>query len=477
MIDPSSTIGIYELELVLSDDNLEDPKQTEYRFKIQIKKKSKEDEQDQQATAEEYIFVPDFGEKEKEIDKEEPIIEKEAPSLRVSELSDTGLLKITFTQEIRFIDFKSEDSAIYDGLQIKIEPNEQNEFIEEEKDNGFKWTVKEFEKFFIKIQIEWNNPASISAGLKRDRLVVSVTDPDLFFSGESLRTIPLNTTQSISIPKMMPNTEFIETFNDLSQATEQATTAALIGNFAINIILSGSMQFLWGMIHCMQIIAFFPLIHVMMPANANKLFSILVKIATFDLFPAEFVIEGIEEKLSITHDEIFLTENFVEFGFDSTTPMMNLELIFIIYLILLAFPLVPLLLKALFFWCETCKKVIARINKTMYFNTYLRIGMETYLELAVVVLLRFRHLLFTSYSEIVHSSIAIFLMLIVVALPIFPLVFTQLKFASLTSARIKSMCGDMYLGLKVTERTAILYPFIFLLSRILYALMLVNWVD
>ena len=157
--------------------------------------------------------------------------------------------------------------------------------------------------------------------------------------------------------------------------------------------------------------------------------------------------------------------------------MMNLELIFIIYLILLAFPLVPLLLKVLFFWSKTCEKAIARIKKTMFFNTYLRIGMETYLELAVVILLRFRHLLFTSYSEIVHSSIAIFLMLIVVALPVFSLVFTQMKFASLSSDKIKGMCGDMYLGLKVSERTEILYPFIFLLRRILYALVLVNWVD
>ena len=41
----------------------------------------------------------------------------------------------------------------------------------------------------------------------------------------------------------------------------------------------------------------------MMPANANKLFAILVKIATFDLIPAENLIEGIEEKLGITHDE------------------------------------------------------------------------------------------------------------------------------------------------------------------------------
>ena len=67
----------------------------------------------------------------------------------------------------------------------------------------------------------------------------------------------------------------------------------------------------------------------------------------------------------------------------------------------------------------------------MFFNTYLRIGMETYLELAIVMLLRFRHLIFTSYSEIVHSSHAIILMLIVVSFPIFSLLFPQLKYAKL----------------------------------------------
>ena len=96
----------------------------------------------------------------------------------------------------------------------------------------------------------------------------------------------------------------------------------------------------------------------MMPANANKLFTILIKIATFDLVPAEHVIEGIENMLSITHDEIFLTENFVDFGFDSTAPMMNLELIFIILLILLAYPLVQLLLKGIFYWSSKCEKLL-----------------------------------------------------------------------------------------------------------------------
>ena len=118
------------------------------------------------------------------------------------------------------------------------------------------------------------------------------------------------------------------------------------------------MSFLWGMIHCMQIIAHFPLIHIMMPANAHKLFAVLVKIATLDLFPTEYIIEGLEAEMGITHDEIALTDNFVDFGFDSTGPMINLELITIIFLLLLGSPLILLIFKGLFFWSKTCGKIL-----------------------------------------------------------------------------------------------------------------------
>ena len=154
----------------------------------------------------------------------------------MTELSETGLLKIAFSQEMQLIDFSAQNSAFKEGLSLKLLPNESNEFIEE-KDSGFEWTVTQFEDYSMQIQIEWNNPTAISSGLQRDQLFITVTDPSLFFSGQSMRSIPLNTTVSINIPKMMPNTEFIENFSAFSVATEQATTAAIIGNFLINIIL------------------------------------------------------------------------------------------------------------------------------------------------------------------------------------------------------------------------------------------------
>ena len=89
---------------------------------------------------------------------------------------------------------------------------------------------------------------------------------------------------------MMPETAFTQLFSGLSDGAGDFTNTALVSNFIANIFLSGTMTLLWGLLHCMQIIAHFPLINVNMPANAQMLFKILIKIATFDMLPTEALI-------------------------------------------------------------------------------------------------------------------------------------------------------------------------------------------
>ena len=78
-------------------------------------------------------------------------------------------------------------------------------------------------------------------------------------------------------------------------------------------MLSGALTFLWGMINCLQIVAHFDLVNITMPANAKFLFKMLVSIATFDIVPAEDLIDGIENWLGIVNDDFTLTESFADF--------------------------------------------------------------------------------------------------------------------------------------------------------------------
>ena len=123
---------------------------------------------------------------------------------------------------------------------------------------------------------------------------------------------------------MLPNDKSTENLIDATEAIQDFTSVIFVGNFFLNLLLSGAMTFLWGLLHCMQIVAHFPLVNIMMPANAQHVFKIIVQIATMDLLPTEPVIEDFEKNVGIMNDDYFLTDSFVDFDFDSTAPIRNL---------------------------------------------------------------------------------------------------------------------------------------------------------
>ena len=84
----------------------------------------------------------------------------------------------------------------------------------------------------------------------------------------------------------------------------------VVGNFATNLLLSSAMTYLWGLLHSVQIVAHFPLINLMMPANAQMIFKILVSIATFEFIPTGDIIEDVEVEIGLEKQEFSLTDNF-----------------------------------------------------------------------------------------------------------------------------------------------------------------------
>ena len=86
----------------------------------------------------------------------------------------------------------------------------------------------------------------------------------------------MNSTDVVKLPRMMPKTELTQQFISMSDGVGALATTTLLGNYAINLTLSGAMHFLWGLIHCLQIVAHFPMMGIMMPGNAHHIFSIIM---------------------------------------------------------------------------------------------------------------------------------------------------------------------------------------------------------
>ena len=97
-------------------------------------------------------------------------------------------------------------------------------------------------------------------------------------------------------PQIKPN----EGTKALTVAAE--TTGAIVKGYTLMMIilhplLMMSLSMLWGMINGFQVVAYFMLLNIAIPANVLLVKEILYEVATFDLIPLEFVTDGLDSLL------------------------------------------------------------------------------------------------------------------------------------------------------------------------------------
>ena len=342
---------------------------------------------------------------------------------------------------------------------------------------AFTWSLVSFDESGMQIQIEFTSPVYVSTGFARDKLRATVRKPAYFQSRDTFLSIPIDAADKIKIPKQMANTAFTKAFASFNVGAGDLTNGALLGNFLFNLLLSGAMNLLWGLLHAMQIVAHFPLINIMMPSNASMLFQVIVKIATFDMLPTEEFIQAGEDRVGLQKDSISISDSFEDFGFDSTDPIRNLQVMFLFLVLLLIYPVFSLGLRGLCFCSNRCKRCLNWLDSMMFWNTYIRFALEAYLELQICVLLRFKNFSFEGADQIFYSAFTILIMASTWSFMIFAAVFTMQKFVKLEQPGFVKKFGDLYLGLNTKSRIALLSPVLFMVRRIAYAGICVFWFD
>ena len=59
----------------------------------------------------------------------------------------------------------------------------------------------------------------------------------------------MNTTDSIKAPKMMPDTKETKFFTGAGEGFGDFSSAIVVTNFGTNLLLSGAMTYLWGLLN------------------------------------------------------------------------------------------------------------------------------------------------------------------------------------------------------------------------------------
>ena len=110
------------------------------------------------------------------------------------------------------------------------------------------------------------------------------------------------------------------------------------------------------------------------------------------------------------------------------------------------------------------------MNAKFYWNTYIRFGLEAYLELSICAFIRFvGPFSLDNGSEQFFFISSIFITVSIFAMLLIGILVPQLHFKKLRTKEFQERFGDLTLGLNLKSRTALLFPAIFMLRRVLYA--------
>ena len=132
----------------------------------------------------------------------------------------------------------------------------------------------------------------------------------------------------------------------------------IAGNVIFNTVGIGAISMFWGLVNSLQIVAYFPLLAIILPANSKIMYELTYSIAAFDLVPTDPITDALGGPLANLDNTpihtIHVSEAAQEMEYDSTNPIINLILPMLIALVIL---LVLLLTHIIMHTCRTCNRI------------------------------------------------------------------------------------------------------------------------
>ena len=308
----------------------------------------------------------------------------EPPSLEIVRISNRGVVDVRFSQDL----YQVNNLTIINStvIQLEIVPDEPETDMTLLE---FTWNVTDFTASTMTIHMYFTKPVYVSSRSVRDQLQLTILDSHSFKSKESMLSLTEGEKLAYAIPSQLAQSRANDLLINSVGSLKTVANTALVGNFIVNIVISGALNFLWGMINCLQIIAYFPLINVTTPANAQIMFVIIVKIATFDLISVDGIIDWMSKYVDSTPDRKPIGAQFKEFGYEQSNPVRNLDIVF---LGMVAIILLIIVLKLVELICSSCRRASQAIRTfketKLYWNLIIRYTIEMYMELSLCCMIR-----------------------------------------------------------------------------------------
>ena len=129
-----------------------------------------------------------------------------------------------------------------------------------------------------------------------------------------------------NIKKQNPDNSLVNNMKASAEASQDMMKGILIGTFAMNVVMTGAMTYMTGMIRSLQLILHLPIFSVVIPGNVAMMFSLMVPVVMYDILDSSYTSEffltfdwdGQEEESSSIRSQVR------DLGYGSHNSILNL---------------------------------------------------------------------------------------------------------------------------------------------------------
>ena len=252
----------------------------------------------------------------------------------------------------------------------------------------------------------------------------------------------------------------------------------------LNFVMPGIMSYLFGVLNSMQLVLHLPIFNVIVPANVNEIFSIVIPVFTYDVL-SEFT-RPILTKLWPQPDpnEFRATmslDQMSDLGYDTYNPVLNLgTLMFLLGLFILKAAVIIFILFPLSTKYTRVKPFYQKQANNAFFGEFLVIFVEGFIEFMIAGILVFDAP--ETSPDKNGFTLAVGGICFLISNAVIPLLLSYhiltKKLKTFKSEAFIQRYGALYEHVNVSSKFKIAHPLMFILRRMLYiwvAILLLPW--
>ena len=359
----------------------------------------------------------------------------------------------------------------------------------------FYWNVTMYNSTNCIIQFTWDYPPWISSTTERDFMIMHVLNKDKFFrpTRKSLRLLSeqqkhdeavfrSDGSWQINVPPQMKPDQ-VQALTVTAETTGAIVQGYTLFSIILHPIIMMSLSMLWSMINGVQILAYFMLLNLSIPANVLIVKETLYEVANFDMLPLDLVTDALDSVMGEydNNRNVSLGAQAMQSGFDRTNPIINmilpLVIVFSTFVILALLVLISKLHRKL-------RQFYLNVKKKVFWNHFIRLYIQEYIVICLSCLIKLYAFDLSNFYEILNSILALILFMMTVVVPLIAILFLlrQHKAGNLDRdnpkySSFRQKWGSLTLDLQIREKESLFFTTVFMVRRWLVAITIVTLVD